>query len=906
MNKLILTFALLLAPAAAVGQSSGLPAPVAGTVGNCVKIGTGNVAADNGSACGSGGTGVQYNPSNTLYVFTGDSVIADDTNVLGPNITINGSCNGTVCTVTNTGNNGLSAGDWVYTSYFIAPPAPFGTDSTTYSMFQVLPTGLSATGFQFNYSVGTATITNQNARPANYFLPFSAMNQPFFKGHGTVNVTTDQSYSIAGYATDYAALFHSISPAATGNNPEYLILNDIFNNDIQLCTSAATIEADLQSFWQQAHTDGWIVVQGTSTSTPWNTTSLGCVSAFSTRQAVNTWLLGQGKSFYNTSGASTGEYWDRLADVGAILNNPTDTNLIATNGGLAPGGVQAYTQVLNAALSNQASDVRYSNEGLYYGTAPDSPGNSRGQINVAIADNSQSFVWINTTGTLQAFGINTATGFAGGGGILADFPGTSVGTSPLQVVNPTASSQSIATMFAPNLPTSDYTYWAVGVDSGTNDYVATVFNYAGSTSASNSASIALHNENGINIYGDSGVSIPSVATSPSTSPICPNGTAGRLTTSGCTSSAVTWATPTTGTATSKATFPGGDLFNGGVNAQTGTSYTIVLTDENKVTTYSNSSAVAVTLPQATTTGFGAGAYFKEVNLGTGAVTITPTTSTINGAPSLVLATGQSAELTSDGTNYTAELGSAAAGYTGTSPIVVSGTAISCPTCSTGSGTNVEINGGSALGTANLNGTTPAAPTGNQNVTWQVSGNNVSAYVPTGAMVLLEEHTASSSAALQFTSCISSTYDDYIFKGISLIPGTDTVSLIMQYSQNGGTSYDSTSGHYRWGYVYVGDSGAASTVNSASDSSITVGGGFTTFTASSGDFSIELFNPASTTSRLKTTEDTSLDNGSGAGLPYRYSGFSQYNITPAAVNAVQFLFNSGNIASGTIRCYGLAH
>ncbi len=192
---------------------------------------------------------------------------------------------------------------------------------------------------------------------------------------------------------------------------------------------------------------------------------------------------------------------------------------------------------------------------------------------------------------------------------------------------------------------------------------------------------------------------------------------------------VSWATPTTGTATSKATFPGGDLFNGGVNAQTGTTYTMVAADENKTLTLSNGSAVAVSLPQATTTGFGAGAVFDVVNLGAGSATITPTTSTINGASSLVLATGQSARITSDGTNYIAELGAGAGGISGTSPIVVSGSNISCPTCSTGSGTNVQINGGSTLGTANLNDTTPAAPAGGTNVKWQVSGSNVSAYLP---------------------------------------------------------------------------------------------------------------------------------------------------------------------------------
>jgi hypothetical protein len=50
-----------------------------------------------------------------------------------------------------------------------------------------------------------------------------------------------------------------------------------------------------------------------------------------------------------------------------------------------------------------------------------------------------------------------------------------------------------------------------------------------------------------------------------------------------------------------------------------------------------------------------------------------------------------------------------------------------------SGSSVEVNGGSALTTANLNATTPAVSndTVSQNVTWQVSGSSVSANVPIG-------------------------------------------------------------------------------------------------------------------------------------------------------------------------------
>jgi hypothetical protein len=87
-----------------------------------------------------------------------------------------------------------------------------------------------------------------------------------------------------------------------------------------------------------------------------------------------------------------------------------------------------------------------------------------------------------------------------------------------------------------------------------------------------------------------------------------------------------------------------------VNAQTGTTYTVVLGDRGKLVTHSNAGPVAVTLPQATGD-FGAGWFYWVENRGAGTVTITPTTSTIDGAASLALTTNQGVLIASDGTNY---------------------------------------------------------------------------------------------------------------------------------------------------------------------------------------------------------------------------------------------------------------
>jgi hypothetical protein len=83
-----------------------------------------------------------------------------------------------------------------------------------------------------------------------------------------------------------------------------------------------------------------------------------------------------------------------------------------------------------------------------------------------------------------------------------------------------------------------------------------------------------------------------------------------------------------------------------VNAQSGTTYTVLSSDCGKFVTFSNAASQAVTLPQATGS-FASGFIWYAGNLGAGTVTITPTTSTINGLSTLTLTTGQGGMIVAD-------------------------------------------------------------------------------------------------------------------------------------------------------------------------------------------------------------------------------------------------------------------
>ncbi len=128
-------------------------------------------------------------------------------------------------------------------------------------------------------------------------------------------------------------------------------------------------------------------------------------------------------------------------------------------------------------------------------------------------------------------------------------------------------------------------------------------------------------------------------------PATPSGGAGSVTSVAATGGVETvTGSPITATGTVRGALP--------INAQTGTTYTVLTGDRGKQLTFSNAGAVAVTLPQAGVN-FPNGWWCVAKNIGAGTVTITPSSSLISGAASIVLATGEWALITSTGSAYEA-------------------------------------------------------------------------------------------------------------------------------------------------------------------------------------------------------------------------------------------------------------
>jgi hypothetical protein len=101
-----------------------------------------------------------------------------------------------------------------------------------------------------------------------------------------------------------------------------------------------------------------------------------------------------------------------------------------------------------------------------------------------------------------------------------------------------------------------------------------------------------------------------------------------------------------------------------VNAQTGTSYTLVLTDAGKQVTMTNASASTLTVPPNASVAFDVGVRITVIQLGAGAVTLTAGSGvTINSlATSLAMSQYQVATLVKTATNtWVADLGGGGGG-----------------------------------------------------------------------------------------------------------------------------------------------------------------------------------------------------------------------------------------------------
>ena len=185
-------------------------------------------------------------------------------------------------------------------------------------------------------------------------------------------------------------------------------------------------------------------------------------------------------------------------------------------------------------------------------------------------------------------------------------------------------------------------------------------------------------------------------------------------------------------------------------------------------------------------------------------------------------------------------------------------------------------------------------------------------VSLGSQVLIKTLTASSSANLSFVHgssdvVLDSTYPIYVFKFINIHSANNDVLFKVGF-RDGSTDYDASKTTTLFQSEHD-ESGSSPSITHASGGDILHNEtGFQVMTRNMGNGNDEcmsgeltLFNPSSTTFVKHFLFKTNINSNDDSSDVSHGAGYC--NVT-AAIDAVQFSFNSGNIGSGVIKLYGI--
>ena len=171
----------------------------------------------------------------------------------------------------------------------------------------------------------------------------------------------------------------------------------------------------------------------------------------------------------------------------------------------------------------------------------------------------------------------------------------------------------------------------------------------------------------------------------------------------------------------------------------------------------------------------------------------------------------------------------------------------------------------------------------------------------GNLVLLDTELAASSATIDLTG-ITSAYEEYEVHLHNVVPATDNVALYLRTSTDGGSTFAASAGNYA--YVLQGlDSGGTSRVaNSSSATEIALAAAISS-AATRGGYSgvVRFFNPLGTSHNKQFLANATFAQSATLEVVNHATG---HRLATADVDAIRFLFASGNIASGRFVLYGV--
>lgn len=168
-----------------------------------------------------------------------------------------------------------------------------------------------------------------------------------------------------------------------------------------------------------------------------------------------------------------------------------------------------------------------------------------------------------------------------------------------------------------------------------------------------------------------------------------------------------------------------------------------------------------------------------------------------------------------------------------------------------------------------------------------------------AVEFISDASASNDANIDFT--LPAGFDEYEIRMLNIVAATDDAPFHLRTSTDGGSVFDSGASDYIWSVLSAAES-TASVSSSTGDTQIVLSGGIGDAVSQAFSGLIRIVRPAEATETMV----------------YGTSGYANSSVTPKAtfggsmgqrqsaadVDAVRFLFSSGNIVSGLFALYGV--
>ena len=170
----------------------------------------------------------------------------------------------------------------------------------------------------------------------------------------------------------------------------------------------------------------------------------------------------------------------------------------------------------------------------------------------------------------------------------------------------------------------------------------------------------------------------------------------------------------------------------------------------------------------------------------------------------------------------------------------------------------------------------------------------------GNFVRLSTQSAATSATIDFTTGIDSTYDEYVLTVNDLKVATDGAELYLRISTDSGATFKAGASDYIWGQAVVFGGGGVF-AGSAGATHIEIGANMGNASDEGFSGEIYIYNPSSAAlhKRINVISSWIAADANIVGI---YAS-ATYITDNDAINALRVLADSGNLTSGTFTLYG---